>query len=186
MGCVAKWYAWSYSTNNENWVWARSGQGPKPCVSDYCVCPLDFKLFLDSICISKSNGVGGSIHVQTAGKWWKCESYFGALTPWLADWAGYELGGLAPHQCRWAGVVWSPRCRDCVMGCLRGELFFIDPSFLVNSHFDYSRAWIPVCSLIAALLYCCFPSNLSTTTQGAIVNLRRASSELWTLFIWSV
>jgi len=35
----------------------------------------------------------------------------------------------------------------------------------------------------AALLHRCFPSNLSTTTQGAIVKLRRASSELCTLFI---
>jgi len=54
------------------------------------------------------------------GKWQKCEFYFGALTPWLAAWAGHELGGSAPHQCRWAGVVWAPRCRDCVMGFLRG------------------------------------------------------------------
>ena len=37
---------------------------------------------------------------ETAGKWQTCESYFGALTPWLAAWAGHELGGSAPHQCR--------------------------------------------------------------------------------------
>ena len=37
---------------------------------------------------------------KTAGKWQKCESYFGALTPWLAAWAGHALGGSAPHQCR--------------------------------------------------------------------------------------
>jgi len=70
----------------------------------------------------------------------------------------------------------------CVMG-LRGWLFFIDPSFLVNSHFDHSLAWIPACLLTAALLHRCFPSNLSTTTQGAILKLRGASSELCTLFI---
>ena len=34
-----------------------------------------------------------------------------------------------------------------------GWLFFIDPSFLVNSHFDHSRAWIPACSRTAALLH---------------------------------
>ena len=32
-------------------------------------------------------------------------------------------------------------------------MFFIDPSFLVNSHFDHSRAWIPACSCTAALLH---------------------------------
>jgi len=37
---------------------------------------------------------------KTAGKWQKCESYFRALTLWLVAWAGHELGGLAPHQCR--------------------------------------------------------------------------------------
>jgi len=41
----------------------------------------------------------------------------------------------------------------CVMGCLQGWLFFIDPSFLVNSHFDHSRAWILACSRTAALLH---------------------------------
>jgi len=55
--------------------------------------------------------------------------------------------------------------------------------FFVNSHLNHSWAWIPSCSPTAALLHCCFPSNLSTTTQGAIVKLRGASSELCTLFI---
>jgi len=40
----------------------------------------------------------------------------------------------------------------CVMGCLRG-LVVLDPSFLLNSHFDHSRAWIPACSRTAALLH---------------------------------
>jgi len=52
-------------------------------------------------------------------------------------------------------------------------LFLIDASFLVNSHLDHSRTWIPACSLTAAaLLHRCFPSNLFTTMQGAIVKLR--------------
>jgi len=58
--------------------------------------------------------------------------------------------------------------------------------FSMNSHLGHSRAWIPACSPTAALLHRCFPSNLSTTMQGAIVKLRGASSELCTLFIWSV
>jgi len=41
----------------------------------------------------------------------------------------------------------------CVIGCLRGWLFFIDPSFLLNSHFDHSRVWIPAYSRTLALLH---------------------------------
>jgi len=37
---------------------------------------------------------------------------------------------------------------------------------------------VPMRQRTAALLHRCFPSNLSTTTQGAIVKLREASSEL--------
>jgi len=33
------------------------------------------------------------INDETAGKWRKCESYFGASTRELATWAGHELGG---------------------------------------------------------------------------------------------
>ena len=50
--------------------------------------------------------------------------------------------------------------------------------FFVNSHLDHFRAWIPACSLTAALLHRCFPSNLSTTTQGAIVKLRKLRTVL--------
>jgi len=109
-----------------------------------------------------------------------------SIDSWLAAWAGHELGGSALHQCRWEDVVWAPRCRDCVMGCCGVWLFFIHPLFLVNSHLGHSRAWIPACLRTAALLHRCFPSNLYTTTQGASVKLRRASSQLCTLFIWSV
>ena len=41
----------------------------------------------------------------------------------------------------------------CVMGACGGWLFFIDPSFLLNSHFDHSRAWIPAYSRTVALLH---------------------------------
>jgi hypothetical protein len=70
------------------------------------------------------------IGTPTAGKWRKCESYFGASTRELAAWVGHELGGQAPHQSRWASFVWAPRCRDCVMGCCGDWLFLIDISFL--------------------------------------------------------
>jgi len=64
--------------------------------------------------------------------------------------------------------------------------FFIDLSFL-REQSPWSFLGLDSC----VLAYCgsvhrCFPSNLSTTTQGAIVKLRGASSELCTLFIWSV
>ena len=55
----------------------------------------------------------------------------------------------------------------------------------MNSHFGRSRARTSACSSTGALLHHCFPSNLSTTTLGAIVKLRGASSELCTLFIGS-
>ena len=54
------------------------------------------------------------------GKMVEMWSYFGASTPELATWVDHELGGLASHQCRWAGVVWAPRCRDLRDGLLAG------------------------------------------------------------------
>jgi len=75
--------------------------------------------------------------------------------------------------------------RAVVIVCeLQGLVVFsLTFRFFVISHLDHPRAWIPVCSLTAALLHRCFPSNLSTTTQGKIVKQRGASSELCTLFI---
>jgi len=100
---------------------------------------------------------------------------------WL--WSGWI--GPAPVQ---MGGMLSGRCAVVIVCGLLQDLgvFSLTFRFFVNSHVDHSRAWIPACSLTAALLHRCFPSNLSTTTQGAIVKLRGASSELCTLFIWSV
>jgi len=61
-----------------------------------------------------------SISRNTAGKWWKCDPISEHPTPELVTWVGHELGGLASHQCRWAGVVWAPRCRDLRDGLLAG------------------------------------------------------------------
>jgi len=75
---------------------------------------------------------------------------------WPATWVGYELGGSVPQQCRWADVVWAPRCRGCVMGCCRGWLFFIDLSFLrEQSPWSFSgldSRVLAYCSSTAALL----------------------------------
>jgi len=79
-------------------------------------------------------------------------------------------------------VAWR-RAVVIVCGLLQDLVVFSWTSrFFVNSHLDHSRAWIPACSLTAALLYRCFPSDLSTITQGAIVKMCGASSELCTLF----
>jgi len=78
----------------------------------------------------------------------------------------------------------SGRRAVVIAGLMQGLcVFSLTSRFFVNSHLDHSRAWIPACSLTAALLHRYFPSNLSATTQGAIVKLRGASSELCTLFI---
>ena len=73
-------------------------------------------------------------------------------------------------------VVCSPRCRDCVWAVQGLVAFPLTSRFFVNSQLDHSRAWIPACSLTSALLHRCFPSNLSTTTQGAIVKAAQASN----------
>ena len=65
---------------------------------------------------------------ENARKWQKCQSRFGALSPWLAAWDGHGPGGLAPHLCRWAGTVWVARCCDGVMGCCGFWLFCVDTS----------------------------------------------------------
>jgi len=59
-------------------------------------------------------------NTKTAEKMVKMRSYFGASTPELATWVGHELDGLAPHQCRRAGVVSVSRCRDLRDGVLAG------------------------------------------------------------------
>jgi len=73
-----------------------------------------------------------------------------------------------------SGMLSVRRAVVIVCGLFRVWSFFsLTSHFFVNSQLDHFRAWIPACSLIAALLHRCFPSNLSTTTQGAIVKLRK-------------
>ena len=84
-------------------------------------------------------------------------------------------------------VVCSPRCRDCVLAVqglvppeqpTHNHFFSLTSRFFVNSQLDHFWAWIPASSLTSALLLHCFPSNLFTTTQGAIVNLRKLRTVL--------
>jgi len=70
-----------------------------------------------------------------------------------------------------------------VCGLFRVWSFFsLTSRFFVNSQLDHFRAWIPACSLTSALLHRCFSSNLSTTTQGAIVKLRKLRTVLG--YVW--
>ena len=65
-----------------------------------------------------------------------------------------------------SGMLSVRRALVIVCGLFRVWSFFsLTSRFFVNSQLDHFRAWIPSCSLTAALLHRCFPSNLSTTTQ---------------------
>jgi len=85
-------------------------------------------------------------------------------------WLWTEWIGPAPVQM--SGMLSVRRAVVIVCGLFRVWSFFsLTSFFFVNSQLDHFRAWIPACSLTEAQLYRCFPSNLSTTTQGAIVKL---------------
>ena len=58
----------------------------------------------------------------------------GQLPPWLATGAGHRPDGSAPHQYRWADVVWAPCCRDCVMGCCGVLVVFHWPLVARGNH----------------------------------------------------
>ena len=82
--------------------------------------------------------------IKTAGKWRKCEPYFGASTPCLRLERAVNLVDRLRTS---AGErVLSGRRAVVIAWWAGGWLFFIDPSFLVNSHLDHSWAWIPACS----------------------------------------
>jgi len=104
----------------------------------------------------------------------------GQLPPRLATRAGHGPDGWTPHQYRWADVVWAPS----VLSWLRDGLLWGFGCFSLTSCCSWqphsaSWAWTSACSPTGALVHCCFLSNLSTTTQGAIVKLHGASPELW-------
>ena len=73
-----------------------------------------------------------------------------------------------------SGMLSVRRAVVIVCGLFRVWSFFsLTSRFFVNSQLDHFRSWIPAYSLTADRLQRCFPSNLSTTTQGAIVKLRK-------------
>ena len=53
---------------------------------------------------------------------------------WPATGAGHGPDGSAPHQYRWADIVWAPCCRDCVMGCCGVLVVFHWPLVARGSH----------------------------------------------------
>jgi len=79
--------------------------------------------------------------------------------------------------------ICAARGRLGVMGCRGFWSFCIDPlsQAFTNSHIVHLQARPPACSPTGALLHRCLPSNLSATTQGAIVKLYGASTEFCTL-----
>jgi len=112
---------------------------------------------------------------------------FQGIASVASDMGWLWTGWIGPAPVQMSGML-SGRCAVVnVCGLLQGLIVFsLTFRFFMNSHLNHSRAWIPACSLTAVLLHRCFSSNLSTTTQGAIVKLHGACSELCTLFICSV
>ena len=79
-----------------------------------------------------------------------------------------------------SGMLSVRRAVVIVCGLFRVWSFFsLTSRFFVSSQLDHFRAWIPACSLTAALLHRCFPFNLSTATQGAIVKLHANFELFW-------
>ena len=125
-------------------------------------------------------------HCVNAGKWQKCNLVSGMASV-ASDIARLWTGWIGPAPVQMSGIMSWRLTFVIVCGLLQGLVVFsLTSRFFVYSHLDHSWAWIPACLLTAALLHRCFPSNLATTAQGVIVKLRGASSELCTLFIWSV
>jgi len=92
-----------------------------------------------------------------------------------------SLGGPWTWWIGSAPVQMSGCCLGAALSWLRDGLFAGVGCSSLTLRFSWT-----VTLIILGLLYSCFPSNLSTTTQGTIVKLRGASSELCTLFIWPV
>jgi len=109
---------------------------------------------------------------------------FRGIASVASDMGGLSTGWIGPAPVQMSGMLSGHRALVIACGLLQGLVVFqLTFRFFVNSHLDHSRAWITLCSPTAALVRRWFPSNLSTTTQGAIAKLREASSELCTLFI---
>jgi len=81
----------------------------------------------------------GTVKPRQNGR--KITSFRGA-TAKLGAGVDNELGGSAPHQCRYADVVWTARCRDGVMSCCWLWLFCAYQSFLVDGLLGCWPRWV--------------------------------------------
>jgi len=78
-----------------------------------------------------------------------------------------------------SGMLSVRRAVVIVRGLFRVWSFFsLTFCFFVNSQLDHFRAWIPACLFTPTLMHRCFPSNLPTTTHGAIVKVRNLRTVL--------
>jgi len=116
--------------------------------------------------------------LKTAGKWQKCKlvsghALCGQQHGLAMNWVDQPRTSADERD-----VVCSPRYHDCVWAVQGLVVFSLTSRFFVNSQLDHFRAWIPACSVTSTLLHRCFPSNLSTTMQGAIVKLRKLRTVL--------
>jgi len=119
---------------------------------------------------------------ETAGKWQKCNLVSGMASV-ASDMGRLWTGRIGPAPVQMSGMLSGRRAVVIVCGLLQCLVIFsLTSRFFVNTFFGLDSCVLAYCSSV----HRCFPSNLSTTTQGAIVKLRGASSELCTLFIWSV
>ena len=127
-----------------------------------------FLLFSRALSLFGSFSFALSISLSL-GKWQTCNLISGKASVasnmgWL--WTGW----IGPTPVQMSGMLSVHRAVVIVFGLFRVWSFFsLTCRFFVNSQLDHFWAWIPACSLTTARLHCCFPSNLSTTTQGAIV-----------------
>jgi len=82
---------------------------------------------------------------------------------WL--WTGWT--GPAPVQM--SGMLSVRRASVIVCGLLQGLVVFsLTSRFFTNSHLDHSRAWIPACSLNAALCTVAFPPIFLQLRKGPL------------------
>jgi len=97
--------------------------------------------------------------------------------PEHATWIGHELGGLASHQCRWAGVVWVPRCRDlrdellAGVGCSSLTLRFSWTVTLIILGLGFLRARV--------LRLCCIAEGLLVLQDVGTMKSLHCRCEMW-------
>ena len=104
-------------------------------------------------CRRRNSFSGNSLRPKavTAGKWQKCNLVSGKASVWT--WVGYELGGSAPHQCRWAWCCLFAALSWLCVGCSGLGRFFID-LLLLREQSTWSFLGLDSC----VLAYCSLKS----------------------------